>query len=551
MTDFRKLMRMASEHTAQVETEYARKQRRSPAPTSTNARQTLQGSPRPSSSLKDLQQRTARIIQEAQRELRQKPSVARTPPAVTCSPNAPGKPQRTPAKKAATVASATTRSSAGKTSTKRTAAAAPPRRSLETPRSPTDFNRQPVTKIPPTKGRAAQARMSYTDLLKQAPDRLDVRRPNMARPSSQTATDIRAKPLSKATSSALTATSKSDRASAALTSARRTNSTNPLGRKPTASRRAAPEPALDLVPLKRADRDRRTIEEVQLASRRKRQATATRETSSTISATRPAVKPHKRPRARSPSPIAESRRPRSTYAGKKVPSASLSEHSNRVPQKRPPAAANGVPGKRPAPLTSTTPKSKTSTARTRVPANVTSTSPSMSARRPSGYQYGGKRPPTGSAQTTRQVRQSAPPPRPNYPGRRSLDGVRSRYAGDDEYDSDLDDFIVDDDEDSDGQGYGGGGRTRSSVYAGDEDSDNEQHQVSSVLKDLFGYDRSKYANGADDDYDDDDMETSAHTLRLEEARSARIARQEDEREEELERQAEERRRRRRMQKQRA
>ncbi|KAJ1975890.1 Protein SPT2 [Dimargaris xerosporica] len=545
MTDFRKLMRMASEHTAQVETEYARKQRRNPPPVSINPRQMLQSSSQPSLSLKDLQQRTAKVIQETRRELRQKPSVTRTPSATTRAPNASDNSQRVPAKSSATTASPAPRSF-GKAPTKRTATAVRPRQSLNTTRSPIDSNRQPNTTTPPAKDRVARARMSYSDLLKQAPDRLDVRRPATMRASSQLATDNHTKPLAKTTNPALAASAKPQRTAAALTSARKTKPAHSLVRKPVIPRRAAPEPALDLVPLKRAERDRRTIEEVQLASRRKRQATAsaTHEASSASSAARSARQPPKRPRARSPSPIVESRQPRPRYAGKKVPSATLSEHPSRVPQKRPPTTANGAPGKRPAPLTSTTPKSKASNARPRVHANGPSASPS---RRPSGYQYGGKRPPTGSAQTIRPVRRVAPPPRPNYPGRRSLDDVRSGYADDDEYDSDLDDFIVDDDEDSDGQGYGSG-RKRSSAYADDNDSDDEQHQVSSVLKDLFGYDRSKYANGADDD--DDDMETSAHTLRLEEARSARIARQEDEREEELERQAEEQRRRRRMQKRR-
>ncbi|KAK9728240.1 hypothetical protein K7432_001183 [Basidiobolus ranarum] len=61
--------------------------------------------------------------------------------------------------------------------------------------------------------------------------------------------------------------------------------------------------------------------------------------------------------------------------------------------------------------------------------------------------------------------------------------------------------------------------------------------ISSIIGQLFGYDRSRYAN---ERYSDDDMEASITDLRKEESRSAKIARLEDEREEELERQEQER-----------
>ncbi|ORY00531.1 hypothetical protein K493DRAFT_312832 [Basidiobolus meristosporus CBS 931.73] len=61
--------------------------------------------------------------------------------------------------------------------------------------------------------------------------------------------------------------------------------------------------------------------------------------------------------------------------------------------------------------------------------------------------------------------------------------------------------------------------------------------ISSIIGQLFGYDRSRYAN---ERYSDDDMEASMTDLRKEESRSAKIARLEDEREEELERQEQER-----------
>ncbi|ORX82246.1 hypothetical protein K493DRAFT_342231 [Basidiobolus meristosporus CBS 931.73] len=61
--------------------------------------------------------------------------------------------------------------------------------------------------------------------------------------------------------------------------------------------------------------------------------------------------------------------------------------------------------------------------------------------------------------------------------------------------------------------------------------------ISSIIGQLFGYDRSRYVN---ERYSDDDMEASMTDLRKEESRSAKIARLEDEREEELERQEQER-----------
>ncbi|KAJ9054773.1 hypothetical protein DSO57_1010648 [Entomophthora muscae] len=64
------------------------------------------------------------------------------------------------------------------------------------------------------------------------------------------------------------------------------------------------------------------------------------------------------------------------------------------------------------------------------------------------------------------------------------------------------------------------------------DEDYAKKNISSIIGNLFGYDRSKYR----DDLSDDDMEVSASRVRAEESRSARLGRLEDEREEALERQ---------------
>ncbi|ORX89129.1 hypothetical protein K493DRAFT_358621 [Basidiobolus meristosporus CBS 931.73] len=84
-------------------------------------------------------------------------------------------------------------------------------------------------------------------------------------------------------------------------------------------------------------------------------------------------------------------------------------------------------------------------------------------------------------------------------------------------------------------------RRPSSRKSIDESDFNEdyvkQNNISSIIGQLFGYDRSRYAN---ERYSDDDMEASISDLRKEESRSAKIARLEDEREEELERLEQER-----------
>lgn len=72
----------------------------------------------------------------------------------------------------------------------------------------------------------------------------------------------------------------------------------------------------------------------------------------------------------------------------------------------------------------------------------------------------------------------------------------------------------------------------------------DEEDPMAMIRNMFGYDPSKYA-GRDDD--DSDMEADFATIEMEEKRSARIARQEDEEEllriEEEERRLEERKRR--------
>jgi protein SPT2 len=60
--------------------------------------------------------------------------------------------------------------------------------------------------------------------------------------------------------------------------------------------------------------------------------------------------------------------------------------------------------------------------------------------------------------------------------------------------------------------------------------------VSSVIQQLFRYDKRKYATERYSDEDSDDMEATTADLRREEQRSLKIAKEEDEREAELERQ---------------
>ncbi|OZJ06442.1 hypothetical protein BZG36_00590 [Bifiguratus adelaidae] len=107
---------------------------------------------------------------------------------------------------------------------------------------------------------------------------------------------------------------------------------------------------------------------------------------------------------------------------------------------------------------------------------------------------------------------------------RPIHAERGRYEEEEE-DSDLADFIADDDEEEDLEG-----------------------NYSSVISKMFGYNRNRYKDEA---FSDDDMEADASQLRREEMRSARLAREEDKREEERERLEAERAKQRKLAKQKA
>jgi len=71
-------------------------------------------------------------------------------------------------------------------------------------------------------------------------------------------------------------------------------------------------------------------------------------------------------------------------------------------------------------------------------------------------------------------------------------------SSDSEYDSEMDDFI--------------------------DDGGEDENDYSSAIKSIFGYDKSKYR---DEDEDVSDMEANFGTMMSEEARSTRLAMQED------------------------
>ncbi|XP_028305567.1 protein SPT2 homolog [Gouania willdenowi] len=104
------------------------------------------------------------------------------------------------------------------------------------------------------------------------------------------------------------------------------------------------------------------------------------------------------------------------------------------------------------------------------------------------------------------------PPRPmmNRPPGTMLPPITSaykrKYEEDDEYDSEMDDFI--------------------------EDEDEEQEEVSKHIREIFGYDRKRYKD--ESDYALKFMESSWRDVQKEEARSLRVAVQEDQEEEKRE-----------------
>ncbi|RKP39273.1 SPT2 chromatin protein-domain-containing protein [Dimargaris cristalligena] len=564
MSDFAKLMRLADEHTNRVQSNIQQRSKRPAPPTQrVPPTGTPRGLPNRSRPLPDLAEAT-RIAEEATREFQQIRNAPRPKP----KPSAASASQR---ERAAPSSRAAPRN--GSTEPRIPASSAARRPGASSTSSPAPSNLVPARR-PAAESLArntAAVKMSYSELLKHASDKLG---PAAQHKPAHAPIPIRDKPklsngsLSKPTRPGEPASSarksnlfmppkvSSQRPRPAPVDARR--STLPASTRPVASatvpssystapgrplaRMAPPARTMptDLIPLSKAKRDRRSIEEVQSDLKRRRTAAAPDRPLSPPPNRRPTPSPiQRRPaplRDAPPSAIgATLPRPHAKYAGKKPPSSGSSVASKTVPQKRPPTATaasrsyradaddwdrprsgtNGVkrpypdqPSSRRPPHSPVALSRAATTARPRP--TVSQKKPPSSAVSRAPAQYGGKRPPTSA----RPAPSRAPPPRLSYPGQRRPQGrgeVGPAHAyrdDEEEYESDLDSFIVD-----------------------DEDEGND---VGSVLKDVFGYDRSRYQNYPDDD-DIDNMEADARSVRLEEARSARLARQEDQEEEERER----------------
>ncbi|KAJ1654155.1 Protein SPT2 [Dispira simplex] len=581
MSEFAKLMRLASEHTARVEASLKAKKPRSTAPTATPKRTTTTPSRLDERAYRDAEQRVNRLVQATSSELsrlqrpvpteRSRPatsgttsSLKRKVPVVSGSHASASSSSmvNTPDKRLRPAV--TTRGTSGGVTPSR---ASPMRtKKLSEPRT---YSAQP------TRSRTSIGKLSYSQLL----DMADTSVPKTLSPSATAATKPVGRPLSNQSTLSPRTTPASHRNNGLVPQSHtdpvrrmtsrpgqppsrtaRTSIVTPPAKSlmlrnspsmsnfPTRKRTLGPAPT-ELIPLNKTKRDRRSIEEVQADLREKRLAKLDRPLSSPATRIRETVTPRitsgKQPassRTRPHTSPLGSPPTRAKFAGKKPPSRLPDpDVETRAPQKRPPTLA-----RRPSPGSASNdprggdrvlPLASRSRARTVRPLNTTSFSSSTtttSARStvsqkkpPSEAQYGSKRPPVA---TTTQARSRAPLPRPTYPGRRKL-----RYEEDDdeEVDSDLEDFIVDDEDEVEelDDRY-----TRRPTGLAKKDRSKEE--LSSVLKDVFGYDKRRFANQPD--YDSDDMEVSAHSLRMEEACSARIARLEDEREEELERLALER-----------
>ncbi|KAJ1906841.1 hypothetical protein IWQ60_011991 [Tieghemiomyces parasiticus] len=564
---------MADEHTSRVQSDLQAKQRR-PASASTRPTRPTPPGPRRTDARafnSELDQ-AARIAEATARELR---DLGRPRPKAPSSGKEGGSERR--------VASSSSAAKAQRADGRWTASTPDRSRTQGT----AGHRARPASPPPRESPMAAKvrtaAKMSYTELMKHAPEShaKPVRRPlptvderhKVVDPTPRT--PVAATTTSKATNGAPASAAKPNgmtappnrpgalympkRVPAAAAVANRARAT-PSGRPVASSGRSAkPLPSTrtvpaDLIPLHKSKRDRRSIEEVQSDLKRRRvDDVPTRAPPRARSVSPPPVRERPPPSTTPPS------RSHARFAGKKPPTSSVAEPTH-VAQKRPPTVPRGrSPVSRVSrPPTGPAREPPRPVAGKKLPRSTTTTTPTRPTvsqkkppTRPAGAQYGGKRPPVGRdadgrAPVARKRPPSGPaaPLRPSYPGQRRLD--RHRYPNEeDEEDSEMDDFIVSDEDEMEEDDIALRRRRRDNRSRRGSGED-----VSSVLKDVFGYDRRRYANRGYEEDSADDMEADARAVRQEEARSARLARQEDAAEEERERQELERKRRRQREKER-
>ncbi|KAJ1967956.1 hypothetical protein IWQ62_001540 [Dispira parvispora] len=578
MSEFAKLMRLASEHTARVEASLKPKKPRSTAPASKGST----SSKLDQRAYRDAEQRVNRLVQTTSSELSR---LQRPVPTERSQPATSSLKRKTPAA-SGSHASASSLSKVN-TPDKRSRPAATSRvTSGVTPSRATPMRTkrpsEPSTLTPPARSRAPVGKLSYSQLL----DMADASVPKSSSRHAAPATKPAGRPLSNRPTSSPRTTPVSQRNNGLISHsntdpARRVNSLSsqppsrtartslvtppaknpmlrnatPMSSATTRKRTSGPAPT-ELIALNKSKRDRRSIEEVQADLRKKRLAKVDRPVANPVARTRETVAPRttsgKQPASSRARPLTSPLGPpptRAKFAGKKPPSSLPGRDvETRVPQKRPPSISqrpnSGSAYRDPRDEDRALPGASRPRARAVRPLDTPSSTTSASVRStvsqkkpPPKTQYGSKRPPVVADP---RAKSRAPLPRPTYPGRRNL-----HYEDDDdeEVDSDLEDFIVDDEEEEEEEGIGYYDDEVDDRYARPTrgvKGDRSKQELSSVLKDVFGYDKRRFANQAD--YDSDDMEVGAHALRMEEARSARIARLEDEREEELERLALERKR---------